>query len=76
MGGNIVINILLDVNFVNLTRIPNDTDIKYHSGHLVINAPKPIHLSIGHILKDKVFQYSLEKANMLNEPLIVLQYNI
>ena len=76
MGKIIVIYILLEVNFVSLTQIPNDTDIKYYSGHLVIDTPKPINLSIGHILKDEVFQYSLEKDNMLNELLIVLQYNI
>ena len=59
-----------------MTQIPNDTDIKYYSGHLVIDTPKPIHLSIGHISKAEVFQYSLEKADMLIELLIVLQYNI
>ena len=61
---------------MNFTQIPNNNDIKHHSGNLVIDTPKPIHLSIGHILKDEVFQYSLEKDNMLNELLIVLQYNI
>ena len=76
MGKIIVIYILLEVNFVSLTQIPNDTDIKYYSGHLVIDTPKPIHLSIGHISKAEVFQYSLEKADMLIELLIVLQYNI
>ena len=56
MGKIIVIYILLEVNFVSLTQIPNDTDIKYYSGHLVIDIPKPIHLIIGHTLKDEVFQ--------------------
>ena len=56
MGKIIVIYILLEVNFVSLTQIPNDTDIKYYLGHLVIDIPKPIHLRRGHTLKDEVFQ--------------------
>ena len=76
MGKIIVFYISLEVNFVSLTQIPNDTDIKYYLGHLVIDIPKPIHLRRGHTLKDEVFQWSLVNADMLIELLIALQYNI